>query len=497
MHHDPIKIEAELCRRSFYYFVQSFWGTIIAEAPVWNWHIKYLCDEMQDIGKRSFLIWRGRYNGETGEKVLERLEALYDYVIINVPPGSTKSTIASEMYPLWCWINDATQRFICGSYAATPAEDIAEKCYKIFYSDKFKSYFPHLHNKNTKGGKTHFHNGLLGERFTTSTGSAVTGMHAHQILIDDPMNPTIAASKTERETANRWIDQTLGTRKVDKKITLTWLIMQRLHELDSTGYLLKKKSLRIKHICIPNELSDDVRPVEIRKYYKDGMFDPTRSPRSLIPALKEQLGSYGYAGQMQQRPSPAEGGIIKKHWFGFIDRSGYKSTSRPVHFQLDTAYTEETKNDPTGVIAYYKEGGNIFIIGRAIVYMELPELFVWLQRWCLEMGYDHRSIIHVEPKASGKSIVQVIKAGTKLNIKESEAPKEDKLTRLYVIQPKIEAGRCILHRGTWNDDFIDEICSFPNAEHDEMVDCLSALVKRELITHEGGISVVSFSGAFG
>ena len=80
------KVRAELYRRSFYEFVQYFWDTIIAEEPIWNWHIKYLCDELQAIGQR----------------VAKREQKEHDYYIINVPPGSSKSTIISEMYPLWC-----------------------------------------------------------------------------------------------------------------------------------------------------------------------------------------------------------------------------------------------------------------------------------------------------------------------------------------------------------------------------------------------------------
>ena len=95
---------------------------------MWNWHIKYLCDELQAIGERVALISRGM-DGMDNPLPPRRMDKLYDYLIINVPPGSSKSTICSEMYPLWCWIIDPTQRFICGSYASTPAEDLAEKCF--------------------------------------------------------------------------------------------------------------------------------------------------------------------------------------------------------------------------------------------------------------------------------------------------------------------------------------------------------------------------------
>lgn len=471
------------CRRSFYYFVRYFWDTIVADEPVWNWHIKYICDEMQAIGERTFLRSRSTLpDGKPAPK--SRLKKEFDYIIMNVPPGSSKSTIASEMYPLWVWANDPTQRFICGSYASTPAEDIAEKCYNIYNSEKFVRLFPELHNRKGSGGKTHFKNGLKGERYTTSTGSAITGIHAHQQIIDDPMNPKIAASKVERETANKWVSETLSSRKVSRDTTVTWIIMQRLHELDTTGYLLKKEGLRIKHICIPAELSEDVKPAALRGYYVNGLFDPIRFSSEALAGDKLTMGSYGYAGQMQQRPSPADGGIIKKHWFGRIARSSYAATSSPIKFQLDTAYTSDTSNDPSAIIAYYKEGQNIYIVNVQSVHKEFPDFVNWLPTFVRNNGYTERSIIRVEPKASGKSIVQQLKATTRLNITEDRSPKEDKLTRLHTASPKIEAGRIILHEGGWNANFIDQVTGFPNAQHDDEVDCLVAIIFNELFGEE-------------
>jgi predicted phage terminase large subunit-like protein len=454
----------EIINKSFYEFVKYFWDTIIAEQPVWNWHIKYLCDELQHIGKR----------------VAARLPKEYDYYIINVPPGSSKSTIISEMYPLWCWTIDPTQRFICGSYASTPAEDIADKCYKIYHSEKFVRLFPEL-VKNSTGGKTHFQNGLLGERYTTSTGSAITGIHAHQKLIDDPMNPQIAASKLERDRANTWVTETISSRNVDDSITTTIIVMQRLHEQDTTGYLLKKQGLKIKHICIPAEISKDVRPQELSEFYVNGLFDPVRKPKQRLIVKREELGSYGYAGQMQQRPSPDEGGIIKKAWFTITTRDHPDPIEATIKFQLDTAYTKNTDNDPTAVLSYYILKNNLYITNAISVWKEFPDLIKWLPKHAKEKKYRQGSMIHVEPKASGISVVQTIKEETDLNIVESEPPTDDKLTRLHRCSPKIEAGRVFLHEGGWNEDFINQVCGFPNAEHDDEVDCLTAIIIRELM----------------
>jgi predicted phage terminase large subunit-like protein len=456
-------LRAELCKRNFYEFVQYFWDTIIAEEPIWNWHIKYLCDELQEIGLR----------------VARREKKEYDYYIINVPPGSSKSTIISEMYPLWCWANDATQRFICGTYASTPAEDIAEKCFNIYNSEKFRILYPQLVEKRS-GGKTGFKNGLRGERYTTSTGSGITGIHAHQIILDDPMSRDIAASDKERKTANKWVSETISTRKVDSNLTVTIVVMQRLHEQDTTGYLLAKKGLNIKHICIPAELSNDVKPNELKRFYVNGLFDPIRRGFESLITAKEDLGSYGYAGQMSQRPSPADGGYIRKEWFQVIGEESLPHDCN-INFQLDTAYTDKQVNDPSSAIAYFKVNGIIFVTNVISVYKDFPNLTKWLPLHVNEYGYNEFSRIYVEPKATGKTLVQQIKANTSLNIIESESPKVDKVTRVRSCSAKMESGKVVLLKGHWNEGFINQLASFPNAAHDDEVDCLTAIIERELI----------------
>ena len=454
---------AEKCKRSFYFFVQYFWDTIIAEKPIWNWHIEYICNELQNVG----------------ERVAKRLPKEYDYYIINVPPGSSKSTIVSEMYPLWCWVIDPTQRFICGSYASTPAEDISEKCYNIYTSDKFKNLFPHL-VKNASGGKTGFKNGLKGERYTTSTGSSITGIHAHQIILDDPMNPTIASSDTLRDNANKWVSETMSSRKVDITITVTIIVMQRLHEKDTTGFLLKNDGLKVKHICIPAELSDNVSPKELANYYIDGLFDPLRKSREILAQVKAELGSYGYAGQLLQRPSPEEGGLINKKWFMIIPKANAPKPA-VIHYQADTAYTDNKKNDPSGVLSYFVHKEDLYIINYIDVYKTFPQFCEWLPKHLHNYGLNSSSKIYIEPKANGKAIVQQLRANTDLNVIEDVAPTISKVGRVNATSPKMEANRVFIIEGHWNDAFLESLAAFPNGTHDEAVDCLTAVIDRELI----------------
>ena len=183
--------------------------------------------------------------------------------------------------------------------------------------------FPEVALRRDKSGKENYENTKKGARYTTSTGGTITGKHAHVIINDDPLNPAQAYSATMRETANEHT-KTLSSRKVNKKNTPTITIMQRLHEKDVTGYLLEKKGANIRHICLPAEDCKDVKPVELRDYYKEGLLDSARLNREVLDEAKVDLGSRGYSGQYGQNPVADGGNIIKNEWFRKISRAEFE-----------------------------------------------------------------------------------------------------------------------------------------------------------------------------
>lgn len=463
-------LAGSICRDDFYFFLTEFWDVVIKEEPVFNWHIKFLCDTLQEIV----------------ERVIRRESALWDYVIINVPPGSTKSTIATQFLPIWSWTADASLRWICSSYSADVSLDHGDKSRLIFRSEKFARYFPELLPDRDNDAKSDFKNLLGGERYATSTGANITGNHAHVIVVDDPLNPKGAVSDADRKSANKYVDETLFSRKVDKKIVPTIIIMQRLHEDDVTGHVLKKPGLRVLHICLPAELSNNIQPAELRKEYErqGGLLDPIRLDRDVLKTMRTVLGTYAASGQLDQRPSPEEGGILKKRWFEIVDR--VVPAHAPVKFRIDPAYTEKTSNDATGFLAYFMEGGILYVVNAEELFLELPELTAYLKVYYQRHGGDHRSTMKVEPKASGKSVVQSLKTIKGFNIMEGRAPKEDKIARVNSISPSCEAGKVKLLRGSWNEYFLGQLGAFPNASQDNLVDCLAEAVLDDIVLDRSG-----------
>lgn len=449
----------EACQESLYEFFLSFWSVINEEELEDNWHIKYLCDELQELSVN----------------IVARKKKLHD-IIINIPPGTTKSTITTIMFPVWLWTQDASLRVITNSYSADLSIEHAVKSRDIVTSDKFRRLFPEIKLRLDKYAKSSYENTLKGARYATSTGGTITGKHAHVIINDDPENPKQALSDTKREEANEHT-KTLSSRKVNKKNTPTITIMQRLHSEDVTGYLLKKKKDKIKHICLPATLSKYVKPALLKAYYVNDLLDPQRLSEEVIEEAKEDLGSRAFAGQYEQTPSEEGGNIIKDEWFGYCSFAQFMSMKghTPIIFFGDTAYTEKQINDPSGFISTCKLNNTLYIINAITVRKKFPDLVRFLPLWVSQNMYNNRSSIRIEPKSSGKSVIQTLGELTGLNIVEIKSPMllEDKETRLNAASPTVEAGKVILIEGNWNEDFVEEICGFPNKPHDEYVDLIS------------------------
>lgn len=459
-------IKAELCKRELWYFVQQFWDCFVPNELIWNWHMRVLCDEIQKVDNRVF----------------QRLPKEND-LIINVPPGTSKTNIVSILATAWEFANKPELRIFVGSYSDDSIKDVADKIKIIMKSPKYQSYFPNVAIRRGVDTKHYFKTSLNGEFYGFTVGGPLTSKHADILKVDDPLNPKMAASDVILNTVNNFFSQTLPTRKVDKTVTPTMLIMQRLHHNDPTGFILSRKKEKIRHICLPAEVSPITTP-EYVVNYTNGLLDENRLNRETLNEMRIDLGTRGYANQFEQLPTPEGGDIIKSDWFKTIDKKSFDYNRNPLKdaivFFLDTAFTEKHENDPSGIIATCKIGTNLYILNAVKVWKEFPELCKFLPEFVKANGYSPQSSIRIEPKANGISLIQTMKAVTNLNITNSPSPKDDKKTRITSVAPKIECGRVFLLEGSWNSDFIDEVCGFPNKSHDEFVDNLVEAINYHL-----------------
>jgi len=450
--------------KSLYVFVQFVFRILLPnEKFQTNWHIKYICDILQK---------------ET-ERIVQQ-KPKDKNILINVPPRSLKSIICNVAWPAWSWIKSPSLKWISSSCRKDLSLKMNVDCRKVIESTLYRTLFPDLMIAHGQNQKSRFENLYGGSKLACSTESGVVGEGADIIIFDDPLEPKKRRSDLEREKAIEHVKQ-LSTRLNDSKVGLIAGIMQRLHETDPSGYLLKNKSDSWFHICIPAVLTSKVKPKELEKKYIDKLFFPDRFPELVLKEKEYDLGVVDYEGQFLQNPSPVAGNIIKREWFPFISYEKFtvllkKAKNAQKIYITDSALTEEKENDATGTIGGVLINGYCYIFCAEKVRLEFPELIEYIPLFLERNEYDYKSILQIEPKVNGHSIVQQLKKDTTINVMKLKAPTDSKEERLQTRSYVIKTGRVIIVTGVWNEEFIDDIVGFPYRDDKEFVDCLCYLI---------------------
>jgi predicted phage terminase large subunit-like protein len=236
------------------------------------------------------------------------------------------------------------------------------------------------------------------------------------------------------------------------------------------------------NIVLPAILTADLSPKALAINYIDKLFWPSRFTNEVLEDFKTTMRAAPYAGQLLQRPVPEEGDIIKRAWFTTMKRSDVEKLAIDWQLILDTAFTKNNSNDPTGFLIIGKYGNNIIIRYAQHKWLEFNSLIEEIRE--LQKVYKIKKI-YVEEKASGLSIVQELRRLTNYNVLTLNPKSKDKIERVKACQPSLESKRVILMEDNWNELFLTECASFPFGVHDDLVDCLSYSVE-EFLNKSGG-----------
>jgi hypothetical protein len=305
------------------------------------------------------------------DAIVEQLEAVSrgeeTREIFNVPPGMSKTLVTSVLWPAWEWTWNPASRWIFASYAADLAIKssidrrtlISSRWYQARWGDKFQL-------SSDQNVKSEFQNTARGVMRVCGIGGAITGYHGTRIVIDDPHNPKGALSDMLRQQAIDFFRYTLSTRLDDPKTGAIVLIMQRLHELDLTGYLLSDQPALWKTLCLPMraEAGDPLGRAQ------GELLCPERFDETAVAALEKLLGSYGTSGQLQQRPSPASGGMLKRGWWNEYEIP--PADMDEVLLSWDCAFKETKDTDFVVGQAWGKKGGNFYLLDQTRDRMDFP-----------------------------------------------------------------------------------------------------------------------------
>jgi len=269
------------------------------------------------------------------DAIVEHLEAVtrgqIRNLLINVPPRHMKSLLVSVFWPAWEWTRWPERRWLYSSYGAQLSIRDSVQCRRLiespWYQARWGDRFALTSDQNTKG---RFDNDRSGYRLSTSVGGAVTGEGGDRIVCDDPNNVNEVESDSVRKATNDWFDVVMSTRVNDPKTAGKVVVMQRCHQQDLSGHLLEQGDW--EHLCLPAEYEGPPCVTSIGwgdpRLEHGELLWPERFGAQEIESLKRSLGSYAAAGQLQQRPSPAGGGLLKNAT-GSGSGSSPKPTFRP------------------------------------------------------------------------------------------------------------------------------------------------------------------------
>ena len=453
---DYYSLLASVCRDSYYEFVKHFWHTICKDPPVFNWHIKYLCDEIQ----------------ESMERIFRREQNPHD-LLVNIAPGTTKSTLFSVMLTPWAWTRMPHLRMIGASYTDALALDLSGKSRQIVESPLYQKTFSEIQLSKDTNSKSHWANTKGGDRYAVAVGGSVTGMHAHIIVIDDPINPREVRSKADLETANLWCKETISSRKVDKDVTATMVVMQRLHQNDPSELYLNRGAERVKHVCLPGEITPKVKPSHLSEKYIDGLFDPVRLSRPILDRMLGEMGQFGYSGQILQDPIPLGGGMFKPERIHVVPYPpGVDSFKKIVRF-WDRACSRNGGDWTVGIKLGVDRNGSYWVLDIVRGQWSTEEREQEILRTAARDGKSVRIGIEQEPGSAGVDsakdtvkrlsgyLIQAVKASGKKEI------------RADTFSVQVNANNVYMVNGDYVKPYLEELAFFPNGKHDDQVDASS------------------------
>jgi len=453
-----IELDRLDCQESFYQFVQRAWPALEPARPfVGGWAVKAVCDSLQAVT----------------EGKIQRL-------LINIPPGCTKSMTTSVFWPAWEWGPRRLQhhRFINASYDKRLATRDLVRCRDIICSEWFQARWP-MELKEDQDEKTYYENTKTGWRVATSVGGALVGYRGNRVVVDDPHDVKRAESETQRDEALRWWTEVVPTRFNDPDVDALVLMMQRLHTNDLSGHTLKTEDHLWSKLILPMEFEPD-RRCELPEI---GFIDPRTEPGQLlcperfsakaVATLKHRMssrsGSYAVAGQFQQRPVSREGGMFLSANTQYVDIVPGEATRRVRGWDL--AATDDSSAAWTvGVKMSITPRGQIFI-EDVVRFRGTPhEVERKIKQTAIADGYGVSISIPQDPGQSGKhqkSALASLLNGYDVHFSPETGDKE---ARAIPFSAQWEAGNVFIVRAAWNDPYTGEVCLFPNSDYKDQVD---------------------------
>jgi predicted phage terminase large subunit-like protein len=481
-------VEAEEYRRSLKEFVKAAWH-IVEPAPfVDGWCLDSICDHLTALTRGNFR-----------------------FLLVNVPPRHTKSTVCSVLWPVWNWLQDPCDRFLCASYSLNLAiRDNSKKrnliespWFQQRYGNDFKLTMGNYHFTQERdfaltgeqNAKRFFTNDKLGYQLACSVGSSATGEGGSKLVVDDCHAASEAHSDAERESALIWFRETWSNRMNDASKDCMLTIGQRIHEDDVCGYIRKERPDWI-HLNLPAEYEPHrkcITPIWQDPRTQEGeLLWPERFNQETLNRYKRDLGSLGYAAQYQQLPVPSGGSIFRENWLRYFSIEGdYYRLETPEGTRsiavkscwrftvVDLAISSKQSADYTVIQTWdVTPYGELLLIDQVRGHYNNPEQQSLIRQVYLRL---HPDFVQIEATAYQLAIVQQLRDtpyrenGSSVSIPLREyRPVKDKVSRASTAAILVENGKMYFLKTLADlQEIKNEVLRFPLYSHDDIVDTIS------------------------
>lgn len=478
--------ESQRLEKSLYLFLQAAWAQIEGIVPFQGgWALEAVCEHIQAV-----------FLGEIKK------------LIISVPPRSGKTSALSIAGPAWVWSWNPAIKFVFNSYAQKISFDHSRLCKLLIESPWYQQRWGYKVKLSAdQSTKSHFTTTALGHRISTSVQAGGTSLGGDFLISDDPND--LGEGKATRDATNDWFDRVWPSRLNPNGVGGEILTQQRSHIEDVTGHVLARQDAdewvklvlpmeyetarKTKTIILPSsngKVWEDPRTTE------GELLCPEYRNEAAVGRKKTELGSYNYASQYQQRPSPEGGGLIKKDWFAV-----WKEEKPPkmeyVLLSWDTAFTARDTDASYSAatcwgIFKYQGVPNVMLLSAWRDRVGFPELLqraIRLARNWGDIGVEPQTRKHtmmpdeiiIEKKASGHSITsEFVSKGVPVHGFNPDKY-GDKMQRVHKITPYIETGLVwvaaqppnFLRLRSDHQMLIDNCESFPVSDSRDIVDSMS------------------------
>jgi predicted phage terminase large subunit-like protein len=415
-------------------------------------------------------------------------------------PGADENSEARKVHP-HKWAGPGV-RFLSASHSLHNVTRDNAACRRLIETRWFRrNWGGRIVFAPDQNAKTFYANLAGGARFVTTVNAGVTGEGGDIVIIDDPIDAREAGapSRLALENCIRWFAESMPTRVTDPMTACVILVMQRLHELDLSGYWLSRE-IGAEHLMLPARFEPDhpllsrtsLSFVDPRKRAGEVLW-PQHYPQEALDALSSRMTPYAAAGQLQQRPAPREGGLFKPEWFAIIDAVPAGATSVRAWDLAATLHKGAGDPDYTVGLKMSRDRQGFFTIEHVLRLRETADgVERAIRATASQDGTRVEIVIPQDPGQAGKgqaSYLTRLLAGHRVHAARATG---DKATRAAPFASQAAAGNVRLLRGPWNQAFLEEVASFPMGRHDDQVDAAADAFLRLSLKPAPARSVPSF-----